>query len=94
MTIPFFFSSSAVPDDFEGSCHIASKEVIYWLMKGKVWHRLDGPAILYGSGGVYGKNGKKLFFIDDIQIPEEEYWNHPKVTKYKLQMMLNDWKIL
>lgn len=90
MTIPFFFSLSAVPDDFEGSCHIASKEVIYWLGKGKKWHRLDGPAILYGND----KN-RKLYFIDDLQIStEQEYWNHPKVTKYKLQMMLNDWKIL
>lgn len=73
---------SDVPFDFEGRCSVSVDEAEYCFIKGKICHRLDGPAI----------TSKSLlfsyYFINDIEYSEKQYWNHPLVVEYKLNKIL------
>jgi len=65
--------------------HNEGEPAIHFENGDKVWHqhnkihRLDGPAIEY-------VNGRKEYYIDDIQYSETNYWNHPDVIAYKEKM--------
>lgn len=39
-----------IPDDFEGQCYIEKSQDEYWLIKKRISHREDGPAIIYSHG--------------------------------------------
>lgn len=76
-----------VPADFVGHCYVAETHIECWLNGVGIihphgYHRLDGPATIYGSGN-------KGFWINDYYFNEENYWNHPLVIEAKLKMILN-----
>ena len=52
-----------------------------WSVDGKN-HRLDGPCVIFPE--------ENLYFIDDVEILEEKYWQHPKVIEHKLKTILDE----
>lgn len=94
-----------VPIDFEGQCFIVDYECVCWFIKGKKYHRKDGPALIFDDGiKIWYENDKRHrldgpayidsknkneYWIDDIKYDEEDYWQHPLVVKNKLSSILN-----
>jgi len=55
----FFYHWNNIPDDFVGRCYCKLQAAYYWIGKNKVYHREDGPAVLYDSGTeIWMKDGK------------------------------------
>lgn len=43
----------SVPDDFLGECYIQDINQIFWLKPNKVYHRINGPAVIHESGEIF-----------------------------------------
>lgn len=93
-----------VPDDFLGECYIEDIDQIFWLNPNKVYHRINGPAVIYKSGEQWWEHGKlhrldgpaliivntKRYFVRDRLFEEDEFWSHPLVLKHKLEKILQE----
>lgn len=77
-----FHGWDVIPKNFEGCCKLIRDECFCWIIKGKISHRLDGPAV------VKLENGKQYFYINDRRFSENEYWNHPLVIDHKIKTIL------
>lgn len=71
-----------VPVEFEGKCYITFENAFCWFTIGKKYHRVDGPAVVEGSG-------TQQWWINGIRCTEEQYWLHPLVIQHKLESVLN-----
>lgn len=94
----------AIPNKFEGHCYVKSWEAQYWIKKGKILHREDGPAAVFDNGdktwvindAFHRLDGPAMFSEDEIIYfiqgqriyNETDYWNHPMVVEYKLNQIL------
>lgn len=56
------------------------KGSIEWYIKGKL-HKLDGPARQYNDG-------RKSWYINNQEIKEEDFYNHPLVIIHQEKMKL------
>jgi len=69
-----------VPPHYTGCYYNNCTKSIVFRAEGK-YHRLDGPTIIYD-------NGQEQFFLDNVCYSKTDYWNNPKVAKYKLETIL------
>lgn len=98
-----FKNWDSIPNRFEGHCYVEKWAAQYWIKKGKILHRDDGPAAVFDNGdktwvinnlfhrldGPAMFNGDEItYYISDEKIGEEYYWNHPMVVEYKLNQIL------
>ena len=69
-----------VPIDFEGQCFIVDYECVCWFIKGKKYHRKDGPALIFDDGiKIWYENDKRHRLngpavINQNGWQEEEFW--------------------
>lgn len=88
-----------IPSKFEGHCLIQENEGDqYWLIKDKIIHREDGPAIIYSHGTKvwYNKNKKHRLDGPAIEsdkkvlyfITEKQFWNHPLVIQHMIDKII------
>lgn len=59
----------------------------YWYNHGK-FHRNDGPAVINEHSGLFGSGGTKEYWINNEQMSEQDYWNHPLIMEYKLKKIM------
>jgi len=59
---------------------------IEWFYNG-VHHRIDGPAVIKK---IWTKEIIQYYYIDGINMIISDWVAHPKVAKYKLESILND----
>ena len=100
----FFYHWNNIPDDFVGRCYCKLQAAYYWIGKNKVYHREDGPAVLYDSGteiwmkdgmwhrldgpALSSKDFPNTYWINDKAVSDEDFYNHPLVLKHKLDSIL------
>lgn len=93
-----------ISDDFEGHCYVKQYRAEYWLIKGRIIQRDNGPACICDNGSewwcVNGKChrldgpahidlvGTPHYYLNDQIYGKEYYFAHPLVIKHKLESIL------
>jgi len=79
-----------MPSNFTGCCYVETFGATYWMKNGRI-HREDGPAVIFDNDYSSGVNDSKTFdqyWLEGNYFVKEEYWNHHKVMKKKLDLIL------